>query len=496
MDAARLLGVFVIAGTIVGSSVDLAPRSFAAGQSGWSSNSPTQPATTYDRYGQPITNTAPSISQRAQAAYNDSNTAIRDGVEAGIRSANNQMSQAASGVGTQLNQQAQSWSNSAVNGLRSGAEQAANSFTTPASSSNPSGASTRGGVTSPWPTTSTAPAAATNSASRSSSAMVAANGGWTSIGTGIAAPPLLVPQSPMLNPVGTTTNFGNAGGPASRPTFPVAATNDQPTMHSVLADPARSDTAGSLNNAPSDWINNWNNQSNTPPSIGKTGNQMGSTVRDSELVPLQGSNSANSDPRSVTTARQSDNWGDSWNQPAQSSPPASIGSPSNRQANSNVSSPFGNQPIGNQGNGQFSTAANSQPQTGPALGGFNTPMNNPSSQLPNNQMAGNQMPNSQMTNGQMAGGQMPNGQMASNTIPSNTMGTTQFATNGNQGGRGQLGNGTEQQPWVPFIGAVLIMAFSLAANLYLGVSYLDARQKYQSLVRKTAETFRRVKVAA
>lgn len=493
MDVARLLGVFVIAGTIVGSSLDLAPHAFAAGQSGWSSNSATQPTTTYDRYGQPINNTAPSISQRAQTAFNDSNTAIHDGVEAGIRSANNQISQTASGVGTQLNQQAQSWSNSAVNGLRTGTEQAVNSFTTPTSSANSSGAPSRSSVTSPWPSTSTA---STASATRNASGTMAANGGWTSIGTGIAAPPLLVPQSPMMSPVGTTTNFGNAGSPTSRPTFPVAAANDQPTMHSVLTDPARSDSSNASGNASSDWINNWNNQSNTPPSIGKTGNQLGSTVRDSELVPLQGSNAANSDPRSVTTARQSDNWGDSWNQPAQSSPPASIGSPSNRQVNSSVSSPFGNQPIGSQSNGQFGSASNSQPQTGPSLGGFSAPMNNTMPQSPNNQMAGNQIPNSQMLTGQMAGGQMPNSQMASNTMPSNTMGTTQFATNGNQAGRGQLGNGTEQQPWVPFIGAVLIMAFSLAANLYLGVSYLDARQKYQSLVRKTAETFRRVKVAA
>ncbi len=61
----------------------------------------------------------------------------------------------------------------------------------------------------------------------------------------------------------------------------------------------------------------------------------------------------------------------------------------------------------------------------------------------------------------------------------------------------QMGNGTtEPQPWMPLIASVLTLAGSLAANLYLGVSYLDARQKYQSLVRKTAETFRRVKAVA
>ena len=36
----------------------------------------------------------------------------------------------------------------------------------------------------------------------------------------------------------------------------------------------------------------------------------------------------------------------------------------------------------------------------------------------------------------------------------------------------------------------------LAGNLFLGWSYMDARQKYQSLIRRTADTFRRTKTAA
>lgn len=67
----------------------------------------------------------------------------------------------------------------------------------------------------------------------------------------------------------------------------------------------------------------------------------------------------------------------------------------------------------------------------------------------------------------------------------------------NQGANSQKGNsGQGEQAWVPLILAVLTLAGSLAANLFLGMSYLDARQKYQSLVRKTADTFRRVKAAA
>jgi hypothetical protein len=54
----------------------------------------------------------------------------------------------------------------------------------------------------------------------------------------------------------------------------------------------------------------------------------------------------------------------------------------------------------------------------------------------------------------------------------------------------------EPQPWVTLLVVILALAGSLAANIYLGWSYMDARQKYQALVRRTAETFRRTHTAA
>jgi hypothetical protein len=54
----------------------------------------------------------------------------------------------------------------------------------------------------------------------------------------------------------------------------------------------------------------------------------------------------------------------------------------------------------------------------------------------------------------------------------------------------------EQPPWVPFLVVSLALVGSLSANLFLGWSYLEARQRYRSLVRKTADTFRRTAAPA
>jgi hypothetical protein len=53
----------------------------------------------------------------------------------------------------------------------------------------------------------------------------------------------------------------------------------------------------------------------------------------------------------------------------------------------------------------------------------------------------------------------------------------------------------EGPPWVPLLVVSLSLAGSIGANLFLGWSYIDARQRYRSLVQKTANTFRRAAVA-
>jgi hypothetical protein len=53
----------------------------------------------------------------------------------------------------------------------------------------------------------------------------------------------------------------------------------------------------------------------------------------------------------------------------------------------------------------------------------------------------------------------------------------------------------EQVPWVPLLVVSLSLAGSIGANLFLGWSYMDARQKYRHLVQKTANKFRRAVAA-
>jgi hypothetical protein len=86
----------------------------------------------------------------------------------------------------------------------------------------------------------------------------------------------------------------------------------------------------------------------------------------------------------------------------------------------------------------------------------------------------------------------PNSNFAGATSNMHQQSLGQNAANPNQ----TPAAGNAAQPWIPLIAAVLTLAGSLAANLFLGWSYMDARQKYQSLVRRTADTFRRTKTAA
>lgn len=457
MHAARLLAVFVTVGIVS----ELAAVS-ALGQSNWSGSTTPQTTSNYERYAQPVNSAAAAISQQTQNAANSVGNSLRDGLDAGFRATEQSVNSAAS--------------------------QMSSSF-----SGNTSNQAVNNATRSPWPTNSAAPA---TQATRTAAGTPATGSGWTSIGTTVAAPPLIVPQSPMATPnynggaaVGTTTAAGRNG-----PNFPAPPVNDQQSLHSVLTDPARSTASQPGVSAP-DWPQNYSGSA--PATIGRTGNQPlnGGVAQDSGLVPVQGSSFGQSDPRTTTAARPNDsNWLEAWNNQSQPSAPA-IESAANRAAtNSNVAGPQLNGPLNNPQNGQFTNNQNApNGQFANPAGTSPWPQSNgqlagqPNGQMPNGQQYNNYPPGNMNPNAsQMPQGQMNNGQLANNQLG--------MGANGNS--HTQAGLSNSDQPWVPMVLAVIGLAMSFAANLYLGASYLDARQKYQSLVRKTADTFRRVSAAA
>jgi hypothetical protein len=424
---------------------------FGAGQAGWSSGTQ-QPTGGFDRYNNQASG-APSISQRAQTAISDTGSSLRDGMEAGIRAGE----QTLGGANSQS-----TYSN--------------------------------GGVASPWPSTTSSAAPAWPATTNTGTGMVPLNSanpastagaGWSSIGTGIPAPKLVVPQSPMMTPngIGTTTNFGNGGTQGGRgPNFPAVAAHEQPQYHSVLSDPSRTAASpNAISSSPAnDWVNTWNNNPPTQPASTGRGNGVASTgsLRDSDMVSLPNvpNSGQESGPGVASRLNENPSGNDSWNLPQ------NAGSSFSKNGTSAVSPPpfVGSPNTGAANNGQFANQTNGQGfgnpmQNGPINGGF--------------AQAGLGTGFNTAGNGQMQNG-APNG-MQNGMSNGSQNGTNQFGRN-EVGANGPVTN----QPLFTWVLVVLTLAGSLAANFYLGASYLDARQKYQSLVRKTAETFRRVKAAA
>jgi hypothetical protein len=107
--------------------------------------------------------------------------------------------------------------------------------------------------------------------------------------------------------------------------------------------------------------------------------------------------------------------------------------------------------------------------------------------------AGNNAPQPQI---QAPMNAQPNGQMIGSAggnmgFGAQNQGAPQLPMTVNAGKPTQAGVAGEPQPWYTLLFALICLAGSIALNVYLGWSYIDARQKYQALVRRTAETFRR-----
>jgi hypothetical protein len=482
-----------------------------AGQAGWTPDRYPAPPTansSYDRYpasaGRNATGVSPppTVLDRTQTAVTESGAAITDGLQAGMRSASEQLSRAGGqamsdtqNAAQQFGQQLQQWTDntgrqiqSAGNSLRNATEQtldatgnqirqAGNSLGLTGNRPTTTGA---GGVSAPpWPASSaqsgappswaveSAPTrgAVTDTTASAGMAVTRTATGWTSIGTNVAAPPLLNP--PLSTATDSGTNVRIAQGGIGGPNFPPTSTpaSSEP-LHSVLVDPSRQPAA--TNAATNDWGNAWGTGATampaTPATIGRSGeaSRSGDAASNTGLVPVQ---PRNSNPQG--TEQAADRWGDAWAQAQsqQNTTPQTAGSATNA--------------------GPVATN-DGWPTNGisPAPASVNTAVSQPFiGQAPatSNSTGSN-------TNPGLQSGSLPGGNLAGVSPPASN------PAGGNIGAN--QGPMPQQLPWLPLLVVSLSLVGSLSANLYLGMSYIGARQKYVSLVQKTADTFRRATGAA
>jgi hypothetical protein len=260
--------------------------------------------------------------------------------------------------------------------------------------------------------------------------------GWTSIGPNVAAPPLLIPQ------LGSPPN-NIASAPSQ-----TAAASTGPRI------PEQRPPAAAPVNPADDWASGWGTE--TAPSQATIGRSLNvpaieSQGRDLDLVPVQPV-SPGSRPAQRPAGQAADIWAETelWTQPP--SPAVPVG-----QGPSNV-------------------ATNPRDIDDWQRGGSRPPAISINNQA-------NQHPPGEAVNNPAAPGSPNNAQQPAGSSTTDANQVPQFAAG-------------EQPPWLPLLAVSLSLVGSLSANLFLGWSYMDARQKYSSLVRKTADTFRRAKTAA
>jgi hypothetical protein len=458
---------------------------YFAGQPGWTPDryepaGPAAPASG-ERYPAPSLPSSsrvappPSVFDRAEAAVTETSDTLRDGVEAGIRATNEQLSRggeelldATRDAGQEFGQQLQAWTHDpareleeAGNNVRSATErtfgtvgsqlqQVTNPFVTsaPPPSTTTTGATSRGSGAAPPPwddsqalpalpwsdTSSTSSTAAGDAAASQAIAPIRTatrtNTEWTSIGTTVAAPPLVVPSLSTNPRKADTRPIATSQAVNEGPQFPDEPPPRREPIHSPLTDPAQQTAT---RGAADDWSTTWGSGPSTPQvSINRAGNAPATSAaaRNSDLVNVEPVGSNPDRPREERPVnRFEDVWDNapSWGQPAQSAP--STQAPPNAAAN-----------------------------------------------LPSHAPAQSPATNLDMANAAANGTQPGEVPPVINQSPA------------------QIKPGDEP-PWLPLLLVSLSLMGSLSANLFLGWSYMDARQKYRSLVRKTADKFRRAAAA-
>jgi hypothetical protein len=456
-----------------------------SGAPGQSSPATSAPQSMYDRYGSPSgVLPPPSVLERAQAAATETANTLQDGIDAGIQAANQQLSRTGEqmldstrNASEQFGQQLQAFARdpaqqfeAAAGSLQNSTEQALGAIgdqlqqvSNPFTTSNPqsvASAQAQSNVTPPpWSTNapgggadlyggSSASQAMNGTSQLGQSAPVRTPTGWTTIGSNVAAPPLIVPQmSDASNQdVGLSARMASNDGPG----FPSTTTGQGTNGYSANSSPP----PGQNLDAASNWANSGGMYNNTAVETGRGG---APAIRrqglDSNLVAV--------DPIPGSTAGPQ--------QPA--SQPFDLSYGADMRARQ----------------GQMATATDAgssgygAPPADATRPGATAWIDGSSSSQ------GNSFPFSQP-------GQSPFGNFASqsNTGPG-TLNEAERDRLAQQSTNGSVTSATSAEPpWIPFVLVCLTLVGSLSANFFLGWSYLDARQRYRLLVRKTAETFRRV----
>jgi hypothetical protein len=369
-----------------------------------------------------------------------------------------------------------------------------------------------------WPTnmaTSTAPAWPQTS----STGVTPAGGqqpaaGWTTISPNVAPPPLLTPitspsapsatSSPVTNnsslaplkkndrylatPLDTryqTTPAAGAWGNTAAATS--TASNTAPPLGSGLALPDPSPTsrsqpsitwpstttAGQTAQNNSSWETGWNSSSSQ-------------AAADADLVPVQPPSSRQAAPPATSQQASARAEEDRWSWPSDGQPAATgqtaAGATAPWPAPPVTSSPT--VPLRSDWPAAATPRSTTNTATATAAEGWGdstrmtpAPETNPQQSWPNNFNSGPPM--------QTAAGQSP---VAPTGGVQLAPGATPQAMNA--GAQPQL-PAVWQPPWLPLLLVSLGLAGSLGANLFLGWSYMDARQRYRSLVRKTTDKFHR-----
>jgi hypothetical protein len=426
----------------------------------------------------------------------DSNNALREGVEAGIQSANQQLYQGneqvietARTAGQELANQFRGWAGVASEqpGITAAGttgtlppsanarQQVSNPFAplSPTASAAP-GATTRarnGVAPPPWAGATTAneldsfsdvdaagPVPRTAALER---APVRTDGGWTSVHSSVAPPRLAPPKlintteaAPLLSELSSTPPLQPMVGQGG-PNFPATISANQPIEHSVLA-PSQQSPRIQPPPAAASTTTDWD--------LGFDGKTVAETTRPAPT--------GNRYETATITAGSAASGAPDFAKAGQPTIPANNHQPA---AQSQASQPAQAVGIG----GAFDRSpwpegtANSQTGVVAQLenGAIGTHVVGPPA------ATGAGLPLGPPPNGANAGA------LAPSTAPQNVIVPTLPAATG------------EQLPWMPLVVVSLALAGSIGANLFLGYSYADARHKYRTLVQKTANKFRRAVAA-